>query len=155
MAPLKGYNRITVANTIDASAAANNDTLDYLPDPDTNTSGHVRARLGLARAVLLVHSGHPATVITHQGSITRTETELIEFIAGQASTSHPADSLSTCIWQHVDLGTPAIDPADRATLTAPTPGYSLAQISYQTTALQWRVALPAPSETVQFILIDA
>jgi len=123
--------------------------------PDSSTSGTVRARLGLARAVLLVHSGHPATVITHQGSVTRTETELAEFVAGQASISYSADTITACTWQHINLGTPAIDPADRTTLSTPTPGYSLAHISYQTTALQWRVALPAPSETVQFILIDA
>jgi len=155
MAPLKGYNRITVANTLDASATGSSDVLEYVADPDSTTTGTVRARLGFARAVLLVHSGHPDTVITAQGSVTRSESELVEFVAGQSNTSYPADSISGCVWQHVDLGALAIDSADRTALVAGTSGYSLAQLSYLTTAMQWRVALPTPSETVQFILIDA
>jgi len=155
LAPLRGYNRVQVANSTDTDSAASADVLEYVPDDGSDTAGTVRARLASPRPVLLVHSGHPGTVIAAQGSVTRTETELVEFVAGQGSLGYPADAITACAWQHVDLGAPTITAGDTSALSTPTPGYSLARISYRTTALQWRVQLASPAEVVQFILIDA
>lgn len=155
LAPLAGFNLVQVSNSTDTSASASADALEYVPDDASATTGTVRARLASQRPVLLVHSGHPATQITAQGSVTRLETELVEFVAGQASLQYGADSIAACTWQHVDLGTPTVSPGDPSAISTSTPGYSLAQISYHTTALQWLVALAGPAQAVQFILTDA
>jgi len=158
-APLRGFNRVQVTNTdISTDPTASTDTLEWVPDDTTAsapTAGTVRARLGIQRPVLLVHSGHPSTVIESQGSVTRTETELLEFVAGTTRSQYPADTITAHTWQHADLGELQISSSDVGSITAATPGYSLARISYQTTALQWRVQLDNAAETVQFILIDA
>ena len=54
-------------------------------------------------------------------------------------------------WQHTGLGDVT---TSGQFLTAATSGYSLLRITYTTTSLDWRVALPIDEE-VQFVLVDA
>jgi hypothetical protein len=150
IAPARGFNRVTIANE-EGGSRASADRVEYVPDKDDAHRGTVRAYLATPRPVQLVHTGHPDTIIASLGAVTRTEIETLEFIDGQASTRYPVTAIVSLNWQHKDLGDVA---ASGQTITAATPGYSLLRITYTTTSLDWRVALPIDEE-VQFVLIDA
>jgi hypothetical protein len=90
-------------------------------------------------------------VVASLGAVTRTESETVEFIEGQSSTRYPITAITSSVWQHSALGAVV---ADGQGLVAATPGYSLLRITYTTTSLDWRVALPVDEE-VQFVLVDA
>jgi hypothetical protein len=149
ISPQRGFNRVTLANE-EGGASASADRIEYVADADDKYRGTVRAYLTSARPVVLAHTGHPSTVIASLGQVTRTETETVEFIEGRASTRYPATAIVSLVWQHADLGDVT---ASGQTLTAATSGYSLLDITYATTSLDWRVALPIDEE-VQFVLVD-
>lgn len=148
IAPMRGFNRVTLANE-DAATAASSDRIEYQAE-DTQ-QGTVRVYRGALRPVRLVHTGHPATVVEALGEVSRTETERVEFIEGVASTRYPIARVLASLWQHVDLGPLRWE---GQTLTASTAGYSLLQITYVTHSLDWAVQLAAEEE-VQFVLVDA
>jgi len=150
IAPMRGYNRVTIANE-DGGTGTSADRIEYVADADDAYRGTVRAYLASQRAVVLAHTGHPSTVIATLGAITRTETETVEFIEGQASTRYPVTAIVNLAWQHTGLGDVT---ASGQSLMAATSGFSLLRITYTTTSLDWRVALPIDEE-VQFVLVDA
>jgi hypothetical protein len=150
IAPMRGYNRVTIANEEGATGSAS-DRIEFVADTDDPNRGTVRAYLSVSRPVTLVHTGHASTVVASLGAVTRTETETVEFIEGQASTRYPVASITSSVWRHSALGTVV---ANGQTLVAATPGYSLLRITYTTTSLDWRVALPVDEE-VQFVLVAA
>jgi hypothetical protein len=150
IAPMRGYNRVTIANEAGGTSTSA-DRIEYVADADDAYQGTVRAYLASQRAVVLAHTGHPSTVIATLGAITRTETETVEFIEGQASTRYPVTAIVNLAWQHTGLGDVT---ASGQSLMAATSGYSLLRIAYTTTSLDWRVALPIDEE-VQFVLVDA
>jgi hypothetical protein len=150
IAPSRGFNRVTLADE-DGVGGVASDRIEYVADAEDPNQGTVRAWLGSPRTVLLAHTGHPDTVVTSLGAVTRVETETVEIIEGQGSTRYPVAALLTHTWQHSDLGDVT---ADGQTLQAATAGYSLLRITYTTTSIDWRVAL-ARDEEVQFVLIDA
>ncbi|MBD3753059.1 MAG: hypothetical protein IE935_11705, partial [Micrococcales bacterium] len=150
IAPMRGYNRVTIANE-EGGAGTSADRIEYVADADDPNRGTVRAWLASPRAVVLTHTGHPSTVIASLGEITRSETETVEFIEGRASTRYPVTAIVNLAWQHAGLGDVT---ASGQNLTAATSGYSLLRITYTTTSLDWRVALPIDEE-VQFVLVDA
>lgn len=150
IAPARGYNRVTLANE-DGASGRSADRIEHVADSDDANQGTVRAYLATTRPVLLTHTGHPATVIAALGEATRSESEVVEFIEGRASTRYPLTAISRATWQHTDLGGVT---ADGQALVATVPGYSLLDLTYTTTSLDWRVTLAA-AEEVQFILVDA
>jgi hypothetical protein len=150
IAPMRGYNRVTIANE-EGGAGASADRIEYVADADDAYRGTVRAYLASTRAVVLAHTGHPSTVIASLGAVTRTEIETVEFIEGRTSTRYPVAAIVNLAWQHTGLGDVT---AAGQTLTAATSGYSLLRITYTTTSLDWRVALPIDEE-VQFVLVAA
>lgn len=150
IAPMRGYNRVTIANE-EGGTSMSADRIEYVADADDAYRGTVRAYLASTRAVVLAHTGHPSTVIASLGAVTRTETETVEFIEGQASTRYPVTAIVNLAWQHTGLGDVT---ASSQSLTAATSGYGLLRITYTTTSLDWRVALPIDEE-VQFVLVDA
>jgi hypothetical protein len=150
IAPNRGFNRVTLANE-DSVEAGVSDTIEYRVDEPDARRGRVRAYPNPERAVLLTHTGHPATVVTSRGSVPRTETELVEFIDGHATVRYPVVAITQAIWQHADLGNVS---ADGQNLAATMPGYSLLSITYVTQSRDWDVAL-AVDEEVQFVLVDA
>ncbi len=150
IAPMRGYNRVTIANEEGATGSAS-DRIEFVADPDAPYRGTVRAYLSVSRPVVLVHTGHASTVVASLGAVTRTEAETVEFIEGQSSTRYPVAAITSSVWQHSALGTVV---ADGQSLVAATPGYSLLRITYTTTSLDWRVALSVDEE-VQFVLVDA
>lgn len=150
IAPLRGYNRVTVANE-DGAGESTGDQLEYVPDEASSTLGTVRATLGVYRPVVLAHTGHPATVVASLGAVVRRETETVEFIEGRARTRYPVTNIESLDWQHAVLG----DVTYAGTrLDAAIAGYSLLRITYTTTSLNWRVGLSA-DEDVQFVLVDS
>ena len=150
IAPHRGFNRITLSNE-EGSGSASSDAVEYDASADDDNRGTVRAYLGTDRPVTLVHTGNPGTVIASAGRVTRSETETLEFIEGQATTRYPITAVTSAVWQHVNLGSLT---ASGKTLLATVAGYSLLQLTYTTTALEWQVALGADEE-VQFVLIDS
>jgi hypothetical protein len=150
IAPMRGYNRVTIANEEGAIGSAS-DRIEYVADADDPYRGTVRAYLSVSQSVVLVHTGHASTVVASLGAVTRTESETVEFIEGQSSTRYPITAITSSVWQHSALGAVV---ADGQGLVAATPGYSLLRITYTTTSLDWRVALPVDEE-VQFVLVDA
>lgn len=146
-AALIGFNRVTVSNDIE-SQNTDADRLEYEAIDDY--SGTVRGYLKTKRPVVLVHSGHPDTIITPLGYQTRTLTERVEFIDGEAQTQYPIHSIQSTDWQHDDLGNVT---ANGQTLTAAIAGYSLLNITYVIESLDYAVAL-AIDEEVQFILVE-
>ncbi|MDP2431966.1 MAG: hypothetical protein Q8O33_08030 [Pseudomonadota bacterium] len=150
IAPARGYNRVTLANE-DGTSGSSADRIEYVADPGDANQGTVRAYLVATRPVLLTHTGHPATVIAALGEVTRSESEVVEFIEGRASTRYPVTAITSTTWQHTDLGAVT---AEGQSLVAAVPGYSLLNLTYTTTTLDWRVTLAADEE-VQFILVDA
>ena len=150
IAPARGFNRVTLANE-DGASGSSADRIEHVADPNDANQGTVRAYLTTIRPVLLTHTGHPATVIATLGEVTRSESEVVEFIEGRASTRYPVTAITRAIWQHTDLGAVT---ADGQALVAAVPGYSLLDLTYTTTSLDWRVMLAA-AEEVQFILVDA
>ena len=150
IAPARGYNRVILANE-DGASGSSADRIEHVADANDANQGTVRAYLATARPVLLTHTGHPATVIASQGEVTRSESEVVEFIEGRASTRYPVTAITRATWQHSDLGAVTVD---GQSLVAAVPGYSLLDLTYTTTSLDWRVTLAA-AEEVQFILVDA
>ncbi|WP_301101988.1 hypothetical protein [Propionivibrio sp.] len=150
IAPMRGYNRVTLAND-EGGVSASADRIEYVADADDAYRGTVRAYLDTVRAVVLAHTGHSATVIATLGETMRTEIETVEFIEGRASTRYPVTVIVDLAWQHTGLGDVT---AAGQNLTAATAGYSLLRITYTTTSFDWRVALPVDEE-VQFVLVDA
>jgi hypothetical protein len=148
--PARGYNRVTLANE-DGASGSSTDRIEYVADADDANQGTVRAYLMTVRPVLLTHTGHPATVIAALGEVMRSDSEVVEFIEGRASTRYPVTAITSATWQHTDLG---VVTADGQSLVAAVPGYSLLDLTYTTTSLDWRVTLAADEE-VQFILVDA
>lgn len=150
IAPGRGFNRVTLANE-EGAAHVTDDRLEFITHEASSTQGVVRAYLNPVRSVTLAHSGHPDTKITAQGEASRVETEVVEFIEGQARTRYPIAQMTSQHWQHVDLGALSFN---GNTLTASTMGYSLLALSYLTTSIHWSVTLMA-NEEVQFFLIDS
>ncbi len=150
IAPARGYNRVTLANE-DGANGSSADRIEHVADAYDVNQGTVRAYLAATRPVLLTHTGHPATIIAALGEVARSESEVVEFIEGRASTRYPVSAISRATWQHTDLGAVT---ADSQSLVAAVPGYSLLDLTYTTTSLDWRVTLAA-AEEVQFILVDA
>lgn len=150
IAPMRGFNRVTIANTESSGSGSADDRIEYVPDANDPRTGTVRAYPGRERPLLLTHTGHPNTVITPLGQVTRQETETVECIEGGASTRYPVTAIISSTWLHADLGAVR---AEGQNLTSATAGYSLLRISYTTTSLDWRVAL-AVDEEVQFVLVD-
>lgn len=150
IAPNRGYNRVTIANE-EGAQTGSSDSLEYLADEQDARRGRVYAYPSPDRAVLLMHTGHPGTAITARGGVTRSETELVEFIEGKASVRYAVNGITQATWQHTDLGAVS---ADGQTLTAAVPGYSLLSITYTTYSLDWDVTLSVDEE-VQFVLVDA
>lgn len=150
IAPMRGYNRVTIANEEGATGSVS-DRIEFVADADDPYRGTVRAYLSVSRSVVLVHTGHASAVVASLGAVTRTETETVEFIEGQSSTRYPIAAITSSVWQHSALGAVV---ADGQSLVAATPGYSLLRIAYTTTSLDWRVALSVDEE-VQFVLVDA
>lgn len=150
IAPNRGFNRVTIANE-DGAQVGSSDSIEYLVDEQDSRRGRVRAYPSPDRAVRLMHTGHPDTVITIRGSVTRSEAERVEFIEGRATVRYPVIGITQATWQHADLGVIAID---ARTLTSAAPGYSLLSIMYTTQSIDWDVAL-AVDEEVQFVLVDA
>ena len=150
IAPMRGYNRVTIANEEGATVSAS-DRIEFVADADDPYRGTVRAYLSASRPVVLVHTGHASTVVASLGAVTRTESETVEFIEGQSSTRYPVAAITSSVWQHNALG---VVVTDGQNLVAATPGYSLLRLNYTTISLDWRVALPVDEE-VQFVLVDA
>lgn len=150
IAPNRGYNRVTIANE-EGAQAATSDSIEYTADAQDARRGRVRAVLNPDRSVLLVHTGHPGTVITARGVVMRTETELVEFVEGKASVRYAISSITHTQWQHTDLGSVS---AEGRTITSSVPGYSLLLLTYTTQSIDWDVALSV-NEEVQFVLVDA
>lgn len=147
-APQRGFNRIVVSNDA-VQGRDTQDNLELLPT-DNPQQKRLRAVPEPWRPVQLLHSGHPATVIIERGTITRIETERVEFIDGIARCRYPIDSLLDFHWQHQDLGALEVD---GQTLRATHKGYSLLSLRYSTRALEWLVS-QSHDEEVQFLLID-
>lgn len=150
MAPLQGYNRVTLSNEA-VAASTDADRIEFVVDESSPYQGTVRAYLGAERPVTLVHTGHPETTLTALGVQTRLETEVVEFIEGVASTHYPVQSITQLAWQHGVLGDVQ---AVGQTLTAAIAGYSLLRLTYSTASHDWQVTLPVDEE-VQFVLVDS
>lgn len=149
IAPARGFDRVTVANE-EGALVASDDRIEFVADDDDPRQGTVHAWLGTPRSVVLTHTGHQATLITALGEVARTETEVVEFIEGRGSTRYPVTTIGPALWQHVALGNVTASGRD---LVADTPGYSLLNLTYLTTSLDWRVHLDHEEE-VQFVLVD-
>ena len=149
IAPSRGFNRVTIANE-DGAAGSSSDRIEFLADADDDNRGTVRAYLVATRPVVLTHTGNAATVIASLGTVSRSETETVEFVQGRASTRYPATVITSAVWQHTDLGAVS---ADGQSLVAATAGFSLLRVTYTVTSLNWRVALSIDEE-VQFVLVD-
>lgn len=149
IAPSRGFNRVTIANE-DGAAGASSDRIEFVADADDDNCGTVRAYLAATRLVMLTHTGHAATVIASLGTVTRNETETVEFVDGRASTRYPVAAINSAVWQHTDLGAVS---ADGQSLVAATAGFSLLRVTYIVASLNWRVAL-SMDEDVQFVLVD-
>jgi hypothetical protein len=150
-APAKGFNRVMISNNT-AVPADNADKLEVVPDAIDGSKQLIRAYLASQRAVDLVHTGAPETAIISLGVVTRTESEVIEFVAGKATLKYPALALTGLAWQHVDLG--AVSISGTAATSSVANGYSLAAVSYTVQTTDWSVSLSL-AEEVQFILVDA
>jgi hypothetical protein len=150
IAPARGFNRVTLANE-DVASGRSADRIEHVADANDANQGTVRAYLAIARPVLLTHTGNPATVIAALGEVARSESEVVEFIEGRASTRYPVTAINSATWQHTDLGAVTVD---GLALVAAVPGYSLLALTYTSISLDWRVTLAADEE-VQFILVDA
>ncbi len=140
---------MTIANE-DGAAGSSSDRIEFVADADDDNRGTVRAYLVATRPVVLTHTGNAATVIASLGTVSRSETETVEFVEGRASTRYPVAAITSAVWQHTDLGSVT---ADGQSLVAATAGFSLLRITYTVTSLNWRVALSIDEE-VQFVLVD-
>jgi hypothetical protein len=149
-APAKGFNRVIISNNT-AVPTDNADKLEVVPDAADGSKQLIRAYLSSQRAVDLVHTGAPETVITSLGVVERTESEVIEFVAGKATLKYPALALTGLAWQHVDLG--AVSLSGTVATSSVANGYSLAAVSYTVRTVDWAVSLSL-AEEVQFILVD-
>lgn len=149
-APDKGFNRVLISNRT-VALSGNTDKLEVVPDPVDGGKKRIRATLSPQRPVDLVHTGAAETAIISLGVVIRTESEVVEFVAGKASLKYPALALTGLVWQHADLGAVTVS---GTVASAVTEGYSLAAVSYTVQTTDWQVSL-ALSEDVQFLLVEA
>lgn len=150
IAPVRGFNRVTVANEVESGGGSGSpDRLEYVGTD--SISGVVRAYPNPVRAVDLVHTGNPATTISAVGTVSRQETETVEFVSGRASTQYPVAAIVSTTWRAADLGTVT---ASGNALSSSVEGYSLLEITYTVESVNWNVGLDA-DEKVQFVLMDA
>ncbi len=85
----------------------------------------------------LTHTGGSWVYISSQGARLRTETEVVEFVDGEASTSYPIYSWSSLDWLENNLGT--ITFSEDGSLSASVAGDSLLEITYTTKCRVWEV----------------
>lgn len=148
--PLPLYNWFAISNDNSyTSSADGTDVVEYVADAG-GMSGTVFGYPWDGRVPTLVHSGNASTTITAMGIVTRTQIELIEFVAGVAVTSYPITDILQKQWQHADLGDITFDGKNVAAATGG--GYSLLLLTYSVAAYQWRVS-DQTAETIQFILM--
>lgn len=147
ISPVRGFNRISIANEHELGGGGQA-TLEFVADGPR--AGTVRAYVDPAEAYTLVHTGNPETVITPLGVVSRTEKEIVEFVAGRAKTHYPVAEVIGMTWYAVGLGDVT---ANGDALVSATPEYSLLEITYRVTTVDWRVDLNV-SESVQFVLME-
>jgi hypothetical protein len=147
IAPSERLNRVVVSNDSGLVAA---DDLEFVTDDESRRSGTVRGLLSHDRPVELVHTSDSAT-IEPRGLVTRVEKERVEFIEGTARARYPVGLIRSIYWKAVNLG--AVQPAGKG-VTSAVAGYSLADLEYETSALEWGVSRE-DDEEVQFVLMES
>ncbi len=147
-APAPIYNYFVISNdNAYTSSTQGADVVEYVANSPLR--GMVFGYPWDGRVPTLVHSGNESTTISPMGLVTRTETELIEFVNGAATTRYPITAILEKQWQHTDLGEIAFDGKNVSAITG---GYSLLSIKYSVQAYQWLVS-DETAETIQFILM--
>lgn len=138
-------NRVAIR---EADGPGRRDRIEFEHDDDAD-------RIGTAR--LYPDPWRPATLSTSRngvslsrtGIVTRTETEVVEFVEGRASVAYPVQSLTSVRWLDDSLGGVV---AQGTELTA-SDGYSLAEIIYTVRAIEYRVSAPSISEPLSAQLL--
>lgn len=150
IAPDSGFNRVTISNDLGRELNSTADRLDVVPTEGSLTERTVRAYLNTQRAVGLVHTGNPATVIVPLGLRRRSEVERVEFIDGQSRVQYKPEVILSMDWRENDLGAVSVSGYD---LTAEIPSYSLLDVTYAVDTVDFLVQCPDTDE-VQFYLVD-
>lgn len=86
----------------------------------------------------LTHTGGDWVVIEPMGVEERTETEVVEFVAGVGQTAYPIYSWSDLEWQQTNLGT--ITFSEDGSLESTVAGESLLSLTYTTKCKLWKVS---------------
>ncbi|WP_157314556.1 hypothetical protein [Chitinibacter sp. GC72] len=146
------YDRIRIS---DGSSLGRQDQIEYVADEHDRHSGLVHVIPQPWRVITLAHTGNIDTRISACGIVELTETELLEFKAGRASSRYPIDELISMRWQYAELGPISIatDGRTLSTLTTVCGGYSLAQVHYRTRAYTFQVQHPQ-QESIQFLVLE-
>ncbi|MBI5058973.1 LamG domain-containing protein [candidate division KSB1 bacterium] len=150
-------NRLVITDS-SSSTTDGGDVLEYTQDEADPNKGVLRVYPSPWRTtVSLVHTGDARVGLVSRGEVIRTITaELVEFKDGAGQTQYPVYSLTSVVWQYVDLG-PVASSLDSKEVSASTTvsygGYSLAKITYQTRSLEYDVS-DATDESIQFLTVE-
>jgi len=101
----------------------------------------------------LRHTGGDWVFLEDLGTEERQETEIVEFVAGEARTAYPIYGVSELVWKQVSLGT--VITSEDGRLASSIDGESLAEITYTTRARKWAGRDSVTPEQVQFITEDS
>jgi len=97
----------------------------------------------------LRHTGGDWVFLEDLGVEERQETEIVEFVSGEARTAYPIYGVSELVWKQVSLGT--VITSEDGRIVSSIDGESLAEITYTTRARKWAGRDSVTPEQVQFI----
>jgi len=129
------FDRLRILD-VDTQAA---DRIDVEPDPIDGRRATVRAYPWPYRSGLTLRASRGDLRIASQGTTTRSETETVEIANGSARTRYPITAITAIEWLSDNLGGLAFEPYTDELRTTSGDGYSLARITYTTTAHQWQI----------------
>lgn len=134
---------------------AQQDRLEFVADPGDALRGELRVFPSPWRGNLtLRHTrGSPPVYLGAAREGSESQTETVEFVAGQASVRYPIAVLGSVEWLAVNLGAVAFEPFSSALSAGGAEGYSLARVTYTTRFLR-AAANASEATTAQFLLED-
>lgn len=135
---------------------AHQDRLEFVADQNDALRGEIRVFPSPWRGGLtLRHTrGSPPVYLDAAAEGSESQTETVEFVAGQASVRYPIAALGSVEWMAENLGAVAFEPFSSALVAGGPDGYSLARVTYTTRFLLAKVRASAATDA-QFVLEDS
>jgi len=139
----------------DKAADTTKDRVEFIPSEGDPTQGTLKVYPGVWRETLSIIPTAAIISTSYLGVVTRSETELIEFVDAKSSLNYPVVDITVIDWKDVNLGSINFNFYESAvSSTISTFAYSLANVTYETMSHDYYV-VGVPNTSVQFVVEDA